>query len=183
MGICWFRWSSSHYQINTDMFNHPRYPKCPSWKTASGCRGYLAELLSQSLLRDSQRSHTSDPTGCLNLVHIQTLHAFLCNQLNTNPPGYEASQRSAAPWPPVTAKDSYLVVRTDGPQLHDELEAQEVVCADGLELQEAAESHQLRPGEVVQRQLVLEQFGEFDDLLITGTFTRVPDLKARKMKV
>lgn len=80
-------------------------------------------------------------------------------------------------------QDSHLVVRTDGPQLHDELEAEEVVCADGLELQEAAESHQLRPGEVVQRQLVLEQLGEFDDLLITGTFARVPDLHARKMKV
>lgn len=74
-------------------------------------------------------------------------------------------------------QDSHLVVCSDGPQLHDELEAQEVVGADGLELQEAAEGHQLRPREVVQRQLVLEQLGEFDDLLIAGTFTRVPDLK------
>ena len=70
----------------------------------------------------------------------------------------------------------YLVVCTDGSQLHDELEAEEVVGPDGLQLQETAESHQLRSGQVVQRQLVLEQFGELQDLLITGTFTRVPNL-------
>lgn len=70
---------------------------------ACGCRGYLAELLPQSLLRDSQRSHPSDPTGCLNLVHVQTLHAFLCNQLNTDAPGYEAPRRPAPPRPPATA--------------------------------------------------------------------------------
>lgn len=46
-------------------------------------------------------------------------------------------------------RGSYLVVCTDGPQLHDELEAEEVVGPDGLELQETAESHQLRSGQVV----------------------------------
>lgn len=70
----------------------------------------------------------------------------------------------------------YLVICTDGSQLHDELEAEEVVGPDGLQLQETAESHQLRSGQVVQSQLVLEQFGELQDLLITGTFTRVPNL-------
>lgn len=72
---------------------------------------------------------------------------------------------------------SYLVISMDGPQLHDKLKAQEVVGSNGLELQEAAESHQLRSGQVVQSQLVLKQFGEPYDLLITGTFSRVPDLQ------
>lgn len=67
----------------------------------------------------------------------------------------------------------YLVVCTDGPQLHDKLEAEEIVGPDGLELQEATQSYQLRSGQVVQRQLILKQFGEFNDLLVTGTFTRV----------
>lgn len=65
----------------------------------------------------------------------------------------------------------------DGPQLHDELKAQEVVGSNGLELQEVAESHQLRSGQVVQSQFVLKQFGELHDLLVTGTFSRVPDLQ------
>lgn len=71
----------------------------------------------------------------------------------------------------------YLVVCSDGPQLHDELEAQEVVGADGLELQEATESHQLRPGQVVQSQLVLKQFGELQDLLVAGSLAGVTDLR------
>lgn len=74
----------------------------------------------------------------------------------------------------------YLVVCTDGPQLHDKLEAEEIVGPDGLELQEAAQSYQLRSGQVVQRQLILKQFGEFHDLLITGTFTRVTYLHGQK---
>lgn len=73
-------------------------------------------------------------------------------------------------------RGSYLVICTDGPQLHDELETEEVVGPDGLQLQETAESHQLRSGQVVQSQVILEQFGEFQDLLITGTFPGVPDL-------
>lgn len=72
---------------------------------------------------------------------------------------------------------SYLVICTDGPQLHDELETEEVVGPDGLELQKAAESHQLRSGQVVQSQLVLKQFGEFQDLLIAGTFAGVTYLQ------
>ena len=72
---------------------------------------------------------------------------------------------------------SYLVISADGPQLHDELEAEEVVGPDGLELQETAEGHQLGPGQVVQGQLILKQFGEFNDLLIAGAFPRVPDLR------
>lgn len=79
-------------------------------------------------------------------------------------------------------RGSYLVVCTDGPQLHDELEAEEVVGPDGLELQETAESHQLRSGQVVQSQLILKQFGEFHDLLITGTFPRVAYLR-RKLRL
>lgn len=71
----------------------------------------------------------------------------------------------------------YLVVCSDGSQLHDELEAQEVVGADGLELQEATESHQLRPGQVVQSQLVLKQFGELQDLLVAGSLAGVTDLR------
>lgn len=55
----------------------------------------------------------------------------------------------------------YLVVSTDGPQLHDELEAEEVVGPNGLKLQETTESYKLRSGQVVQRQLILKQFGEF----------------------
>lgn len=72
---------------------------------------------------------------------------------------------------------SYLVICTYGPQLHDKLEAEEIVGPNGLELQETAQSHQLRSGQVVQSQLILEQFGEFYDLLITGTFPRVPYLQ------
>ncbi|KAF3845120.1 hypothetical protein F7725_008283 [Dissostichus mawsoni] len=74
----------------------------------------------------------------------------------------------------VTPRDLIPLTRQ---ALHDELEAQEVVGPDGLELQEPAESHQLRPGQVVQSQLVLEQFGEFDDLLITGSLPGVPYLQ------
>lgn len=43
----------------------------------------------------------------------------------------------------------YLVVCTDGTQFHDELEAQEVVGADGLKLQQFAQGHQLRPRQVI----------------------------------
>lgn len=50
----------------------------------------------------------------------------------------------------------YLVICADGPQLHDELEAEEVVGPDGLELQETAESHQLGSSQVVQSQLILK---------------------------
>lgn len=72
---------------------------------------------------------------------------------------------------------SDLVVGPDGPELHDELEAQEVVGADGLQLQQAAQRHQLGPRQVVQRQLVLEQLGELEDLLVAGPLPRVPDLE------
>ncbi len=43
---------------------------------------YLAELFSQSFFCDSKRSHPSDATGGLHLIHVQTLHALLCNQLD-----------------------------------------------------------------------------------------------------
>lgn len=77
----------------------------------------------------------------------------------------------------VSSSLRYLVICSDGPQLHDELEAQEVVGADGLQLQEATESHQLRPGQVVQSQLVLKQFGELQDLLVAGSLAGVTDLR------
>lgn len=85
----------------SDQLKHPQGGAAPpervaSGGSASGWRGYLAELLSQSFLGDSQRPHPSDPTGCLNLVHIQTLHSFLCNQLKKHTRRYPASQRSAA---------------------------------------------------------------------------------------
>lgn len=58
---------------------------CNIWKSKTfGCHGYLTELLSQSLLSDSQRSHPSDAAGCLNLIHIKTLHPFLRDQLEKN---------------------------------------------------------------------------------------------------
>lgn len=44
---------------------------------------------------------------------------------------------------------THLVVGLDGPQPHGELEAQEVVGADGLELQQLTECHQLWPCEVI----------------------------------
>lgn len=77
----------------------------------------------------------------------------------------------------------YLVVRSDGPELHDELKAQEVVGPDGLELQEAAERDQLGSGQVVQSELVLEQLGELYDLLVARTFPGVPDLQEPRRHV
>lgn len=112
VGICCFRWSSSHWRAETRHVQtsnlHKTTRKSRIWKTAFSCRGYLAELLSQSLLCDSQRSHASDPTGSLNLLHVQTLHSFLCNQLNKHPPRYEASHRSAAARPPATSRTGTL---------------------------------------------------------------------------
>lgn len=89
--------------------------------------------------------------------------------------------------PPLTEngfiKATNLIVGANVPQLHDELEAQEVVGADGLQLQQAAQRHQLGAGQVVQRQLVLKQFGEAQDLLVAGTLARAADLGRRKSKI
>lgn len=49
-----------------------------------------------------------------------------------------------------------LVVGLYGAQSHGELEAQEAIGADGLKLQQLAQGHQLRPGEVIHGQLVLK---------------------------
>ena len=73
----------------------------------------------------------------------------------------------------------HLIVGAYGTELHDELKAQEVVGANGLQLQQPTQGHQLGPHQVVQRQLVLKQLGEADDLLITGPLTRVTDLRYR----
>lgn len=52
---------------------------------------------------------------------------------------------------------SHLVVGLDGAQLHHELEAQQVIGADGLQLQQFAQRYQLRPLQMFQRQLVLKK--------------------------
>jgi hypothetical protein len=43
------------------------------------------------------------------------------------------------------------------PELHLDLEAKKCVGAKGRELQEAADGHQLAPGHVVQRDLILNR--------------------------
>lgn len=72
---------------------------------------------------------------------------------------------------------AHLVVSLDRPQPHGELEAEEVVGANGLELQQLAEGHQLRPCEVIQGQLIFKQLGKTQDLLITGSLTCLSDLQ------
>ena len=72
---------------------------------------------------------------------------------------------------------THLVIGLDGAQPHGELEAQEVVGAHGLQLQQLAQRHQLRPRQVVQRQLVLEQLGETQDLLVAGSLPRLSNLR------
>ena len=72
---------------------------------------------------------------------------------------------------------AHLVVGLDGAQPHGELEAQEVVGAHGLQLQQLAQRHQLQAREVVQGQLVLKQFGKPHDFLVAGSLTRLSDLR------
>lgn len=75
---------------------------------------------------------------------------------------------------------AHLVVGPDGAEPHGELEAQEAVGAHGLQLQQPTQRHELRPREVVQGQLVLEQFGETDDFLIAGSLPGLSDLQEQR---
>lgn len=99
-------------------------------------------------------------------------------------PRCEADRPPAMPpllrgWPDLEAV-THLVVRLDGAEPHGELEAQEVVGAHGLQLQQLAQRHQLRPREVVQGQLVLKQFGETNDFLIAGSLPSLSDLQEQR---
>lgn len=63
---------------------------------------------------------------------------------------------------------THLVVGLDAAQPQQQLEAQQVVGAQGLQLQQLAQGHQLRPLQVLQGQLILEELGETQDLLRAG---------------
>lgn len=77
----------------------------------------------------------------------------------------------------VTSFQSHLIVRLDGSEFHHQLEAQQVVGANRLQLQQFAQSHQLGALQVLQRQLVLKQLGEADNVLRLGLLSCAPNLK------
>lgn len=72
---------------------------------------------------------------------------------------------------------THLVIGLDVAQPQQQLEAEQVVGADGLQLQQLAQSHQLWPLQVLQGQLVLKELGEAHDLLRAGRVAAVMDLK------
>lgn len=78
---------------------------------------------------------------------------------------------------------SHLIIWLDGPELHHQLKTQQVVCADGLQLQQLAQSHQLRPLEVLQRQLVLKQLRKPNNVLCGGLLTCASHLKRTKKDI
>lgn len=71
---------------------------------------------------------------------------------------------------------THLVVGLDAAQPQQQLEAQQVVGAQGLQLQQLAQSHQLGPLQVLQGQLILEELGETHNLLRAGLVATVTDL-------
>lgn len=71
---------------------------------------------------------------------------------------------------------SHLIVWLDGSQFHHQLKPEQVVGADGLQLQQFTESHQLGALQVLQRQLVLEQLGESYDVFSCGLLACTPYL-------
>lgn len=71
---------------------------------------------------------------------------------------------------------SHLVVGLDVAQLHHELEAQQVIGADGLQLQQFAQRYQLWPLQMFQRQFVLKEFRELHNVFSPGLFPSVPHL-------
>lgn len=74
--------------------------------------------------------------------------------------------------PVVSVKPpSHLIVWLDGSQFHLQLKPEQVVGADRLQLQEFTESHQLRALQVLQRQLVLKQLGESNDVFCCWLLT------------
>lgn len=76
-----------------------------------------------------------------------------------------------------TLVQTYFIIRLDGSEPQPELKAEQVVGADGLQLKQFAKSHELRPLQVFQGQLVLEQLGEAHDLLGAGPVAGVTDLR------
>lgn len=71
----------------------------------------------------------------------------------------------------------HLVVRLDGSEFHHHLKTQQVVCADGLKLQQFAQSHQLGTLQMFQRQLVFEQLGKPNNVLRGGLLAGSPNLQ------
>lgn len=51
---------------------------------------------------------------------------------------------------------SYFIICFDRPELHQKLEAEEVISANGLQFKQFAEDHQLWPLQVFQGQLILK---------------------------
>lgn len=72
---------------------------------------------------------------------------------------------------------SHLIVGLDGAQLHHQLETQQVIGADGLQLQQFAQCHQLWPLQMLQCQLILKKLGELHNVFCAGLFTSVPHLQ------
>lgn len=78
---------------------------------------------------------------------------------------------------------SHLVIRLDGSQFHHQLKTEQVVGADGLQLQQFTESHQLGALQVLQRQLVLKQLGESYDVFSCGLLARTPYLAETRTSI
>lgn len=100
------------------------------------------------------------------LFFLSSVCSFLWNHTNT-----PTTTKLTTPNPP-----SHLIVPLDGPELHHQLETQQVVGANGLQLQELTQSHQLRPLQVLQRQLILKQLRKPDNVLRRGLLACTPNL-------
>lgn len=75
---------------------------------------------------------------------------------------------------------THLIVCLDGSEPEQELKAEQVVGANGLQLKQLAKSHQVRPFQVLQGELVLKELGEAHDVLGAGLVAAATDLdKAR----
>lgn len=78
---------------------------------------------------------------------------------------------------------SHLVIWSDSSEFQHELKTQQVVRADGLQLQEFTQSNQLGALQVLQSQLVLKQLWKADDVLRGGLLTCATHLKSTQPQV
>lgn len=83
-----------------------------------------------------------------------------------------SSVRNTSGW----SLQSHLIVCLDGSEHHHQLKTQQVVCADGLQLQQFTQSDQLGALQVLQRQLVLKQLRKPDNVLRGGLLACAPHL-------
>lgn len=71
---------------------------------------------------------------------------------------------------------TYFIICLDSPELQQKLKAEQIVGANGLQLQQFAKCYQLRPFQVFQGQLILKKLGEAHNLLGAGFVASVTNL-------